>query len=471
MNDLVSRIVDETDSLSSKDEWSTAEVAPYSAFGGEENHYSLFSTPAKTRGWSLGLDDKNWVQTPSPAPGLSKRFPMVPRSLDEALPFKSQKSRIREEPLDIEYTRQPFEEEDSVFRTLEKQPYARELFPVDQDSGMGNSSLESTGTTESFLPASTREWNEVKKSVLNPDAPSFERSQMNSSRFHELHWLQKKSHFPAAPGTPTRKRNNSGNSTQSSDTVEQPSVQQSELSNLQAQIDAMKMKSEEGASLKELASYLHIIKQLQQTGGYNPLFIPPRLHPQLFNPWPQIYQQEVYEQALLNENIYNLTPLVYPSGTQTHYPGSRPFHKRSGPANELHQNLEECYEQFKLIEKERKKSEAELARQNPGKKISGFNQTPSNIPRLAANPSRVDRLVVESFKEEARVCSLMQYMERLRGDTLPSALHMAVRDWREAICQVHNRRKDEVAMNRDRHVMRAEIDRSKSSKGIYFLLS
>ncbi|KAM6965869.1 meiosis-specific coiled-coil domain-containing protein MEIOC [Tautogolabrus adspersus] len=115
---------------------------------------------------------------------------------------------------------------------------------------------------------------------------------------------------------------------------------------------------------------------------------------------------------------------------------------QGGPVFQLNFYLDECYEQWKCLEKEREQTQAILSMTFHGKKTATVINT--NIPKTPQNPTRVDHLIVKNLREQARVASLLDRMECLHNIPLHTNIRTALNRHNMAISFTQARRKEEI---------------------------
>ena len=81
-----------------------------------------------------------------------------------------------------------------------------------------------------------------------------------------------------------------------------------------------------------------------------------------------------------------------------------------------HLRLEQAIQFYKMLERDRRLTETELTKVFPGKRLTGKLMPLHNQAiRMPANPTRVDRLIWDNFREHARITDLARKMEKHSG--------------------------------------------------------
>jgi len=128
-----------------------------------------------------------------------------------------------------------------------------------------------------------------------------------------------------------------------------------------------------------------------------------------------------------------------------------------GSAAAIQLRMLEATWQFQTLEKERKKTEAALAKQNPGKKVSSNNAV--QVPRLPLSPTKLDKLLVDSLREQSRVLTLLNRVEVIEKKSFSQDLFSNLAMWKQKIQVVMMIRRRE-RLDQDKNGNGEQLDES-----------
>lgn len=140
---------------------------------------------------------------------------------------------------------------------------------------------------------------------------------------------------------------------------------------------------------------------------------------------------------------------------------------QSQPVVQLFFYLDECYEQWKCLERERKRTEIVLSKTFLGKRTSALPN--SSLPKTPPNPSKVDHLIVNQMREQARVSSLLDKMECLSGVPINANIYVALSKHNTTISVTSARRREEITNMSQRQ--RAAFNEDKVSETMMLVLA
>ena len=94
------------------------------------------------------------------------------------------------------------------------------------------------------------------------------------------------------------------------------------------------------------------------------------------------------------------------------------------------------------------------------------NHLPPNVislTRLPSNPSRVDRLIVESAKEYIKVVNLVSRIDNLKETIFYSNIQQTLHKWFDSIIFVSTKRKEEIINNTNKQRIAGQQNRANNN--------